>query len=202
MNNPHICSIALFCGSTAGHDVRYRDLAAELGRQCASRGVTLYYGGAKIGLMGAAAETALAGGGRVVGVIPDFFSGDAVVAQNITEQIWVKSMSERKQTLERLADAFVVLPGAFGTMDELFEVLTDAQLGLHRKPIVVLNAFGYYDHLIKQLEMFEKEGFLRTFHSGLRLIATSVEEVFTAVEDFSYSNDPAWLEKYMRLNKR
>ena len=179
MNKPHIRSIALFCGSTAGHDVRYRNLAAELGRQCASRGVTLYYGGAKIGLMGAAAETALAGGGRVVGVIPDFFSDAAVVAQNITEQVWVKSMSERKQTLERLADAFVVLPGAFGTMDELFEVLTDAQLGLHRKPIVVL----------------------KTFHSGLLLIAANVEEVFSAVEGFSYSNDPAWLEKYMRLNK-
>lgn len=191
-------SVAIFCGSSDGKDAKYCQLAAQLGHLCAQNGFTIYYGGAKLGLMRAAAEASLAENGKVVGIIPDFFSGDVVVANNITEQIWVKSMSERKQKMEQLADAFVILPGSYGTMDEFFEIVTDAQLGLHRKPIVILNAFGYYDLLLKQLELFLQEGFLRPFHYGLISVATTPEEVFEKLNNFQYSNDLSWLEKHTK----
>lgn len=197
MNN-HVRSVAVFCGSSDGKDAKYVQLAAAFGRLCARNGLTIYYGGAKLGLMGSLAEAALAENGKVVGIIPDFFSGDVVVANNITEQIWVKSMSERKQKMEQLADAFVVLPGSFGTMDELFEIVTDAQLGLHQKPIVILNTFGYYDLLLKQLEIFSQEGFLRPFHRDLISVAAAPEEVFEKLNNFQYPNDLSWLKKHTK----
>lgn len=197
MNN-YARSVAVFCGSSDGKDARYGQLAAAFGRLCARNGFTIYYGGAKLGLMWSLAAASLAENGKVVGVIPDFFSGDVVVADNITEQIWVKSMSERKQKMEQLADAFVVLPGSFGTMDELFEIVTDAQLGLHQKPIVILNAFGYYDLLLKQLEIFFQEGFLRPFHRDLILVADTPEEVFEKLSNFQYPNDLSWLKKHTK----
>lgn len=198
MEKSIVRSLALFCGSTDGNGTRYRQVAADLGSACAQRGVTLYYGGAKVGLMYAAAAAALADGGKVVGIIPDFFSSQAVVAEDLTEQIVVKSMSERKQKMEQVADAFVVLPGSFGTMDEFFEVLTDAQLGFHSKPIVVLNAFGYYDFLQQQINLFKQEGFLRPFHYDLVRFATTVEEVFTQMAAYAYPNDPEWMRTYMK----
>ncbi len=201
MNNS-VTSVAVFCGSSDGKDAKYCQLAADFGRLCGQNKITVYYGGAKLGMMNAVAEAALSENTAVIGIIPDFFSGDVVVAQNITEQIWVKSMSERKQKMEQLADAFVILPGSFGTMDELFEVVTDAQLGLHRKPIVILNAFGYYDLLIKQLDVFANEGFLRPFHKELISVAASPEDVFRKLSEFSYSNDLAWLEKHTLHSKR
>lgn len=193
----NLSSVALFCGSCSGNGEKYVQLAAAFGAKCAELNLTLYYGGARLGLMQAAAEAALARSGKVIGVMPELFADDVVVANNITEMIKVKSMSERKQTLERLADAFVALPGSFGTMDELFEILTDAQLGLHSKPIVILNAFGYYDHLIKQVDKFMEEGFLRPFHRGLLLVATSVDEVFDKLESYQNPNDQAWLDKHI-----
>ncbi|MBO4646245.1 MAG: TIGR00730 family Rossman fold protein [Bacteroidales bacterium] len=193
-----ISSLALFCGSSDSCSSSYRVLAADLGRGCAERGITLIYGGAKLGLMYSAAEAALSKNGRVVGVIPDFFSDETVVAQNITEQIWVKSMSERKQRMEAMADAFVILPGSLGTMDELFEIVTDAQLGMHRKPIVLLNAFGYYDGLLQQLDIFEREGFLRPFHRNLLSVASSVDEVFEKLSGFQYENSDCWLARYTK----
>ena len=168
----NIKSLVLFCGSQEGRDVRYVQMAADFGAHCAELGLTLYYGGARLGLMKAAAEASMQRGGRVVGIMPEIFTDGVVVADNITEMVRVKSMSERKQMMERVADAFVALPGSFGTMDELFEILTDAQLGLHKKPIVILNAFGYYNFLLNQLSRFEEEGFLRPFHHGLLMEAT------------------------------
>ena len=192
-----IKSLALFCGSQEGNDVRYVQIASEFGAKCADYGLVLYYGGARLGLMKAAAEASMQRGGRVVGIMPEIFTDNVVVADNITEMVRVKSMSERKQTMERLADAFVALPGSFGTMDELFEILTDAQLGLHKKPVVILNAFGYYDGLLNQLMKFEKEGFLRPFHQGLLMSAGSVDEVFEKIAGYQNPNDEAWLAKHL-----
>ena len=194
----HIRSIALFCASAEGSVVRYRQVAAEFGLRCAHESITLYYGGARLGLMHAAAGAALSANGRVVGVVPSIFAHDVVVADNLSELITVSSMSERKQLLERSADGFAVLPGAYGTMDELFEILTDAQLGLHHKPIVILNAFGYYDLLLQQLQRFEQEGFLRPFHQSLLKVAETVDQVFELMDSYEYGNDPQWLDKHMR----
>lgn len=192
-----IHSVALFCGSGEGNNPHYQHSAADFGRKCVEHGLTLYYGGAKLGLMRAAAEAAMQSGGRVVGIIPEIFVKDVVVAEDITEQIWVKSMSERKQTMERLADAFVALPGAFGTMDELFEILTDAQLGLHHCPVVLLNELGFYDGLLHQLARFEAEGYLRPFHRQLLCVATSVDEIFTHLQNYKYPNDAEWMRTHL-----
>lgn len=189
-------SVALFCGSADGRGERYLQLAAAFGEECAKRQMLLYYGGAKLGLMNAAATAAINAGGKVVGIVPEFFSNEAVVAQNITELVYVKSMSERKQLMEKRADAFAVLPGAFGTMDEFFELITDAQLGFHSKPIAVLNQFGYYDFLEKQLQLFKDEGFLRPFHYGLVVFASSVTELFDKIENYHYCNDKQWVAEH------
>ncbi|MBQ7549996.1 MAG: TIGR00730 family Rossman fold protein [Bacteroidales bacterium] len=189
-------SIALFCGSSEGKGERYVRLAEEFGKQCAQRKVLLYYGGAKLGLMNAAATAAMKAGGKVIGIVPDFFSKEAVIAEDITELVYVKSMSERKQMLEKKADAFVVFPGSFGTMDEFFELITDAQLGFHNKPIVIFNPYGYYDSLLKQLVLFKEEGFLRPFHFQLIVCATTVEDVFHQIESYEYSNDAQWVQEH------
>ncbi|MCR4965359.1 MAG: TIGR00730 family Rossman fold protein [Bacteroidales bacterium] len=143
-----ISSIALFCGSASGKNPQYAQLASRFGQMCAEKGLTLYYGGGSIGLMGEAATAAMNNGGTVIGVAPDFFKKGQVLADNITEIIYVKTMSERKQLLEKRADAFVVLPGGYGTMDELFEIITNAQLGMHSKPVALFNPNGFYDLLI------------------------------------------------------
>lgn len=190
-----LTSIALFCGSAWGNSPKYSELAHQFGTQCAYRNLVLYYGGACVGLMDVAAKATLSRNGVVVGVSPTFFSKDIVRPEEITSFIPVETMSERKQLLEEKADAFVALPGAFGTMDELFELITDAQLGLHHKPVAILNAFGFYDHLLAQLQVFLNEGFLRPFHYDLLVVATTVEDLFEKLARYENSNDAAWLKK-------
>jgi uncharacterized protein (TIGR00730 family) len=188
-------SIALFCGSADGFDVRYRELAVAFGRLCAQKQITLYYGGAALGLMKAAADACRAHKGHVIGIAPSFFSNSTVIDNTLENLYLVDSMSERKQTMERLADAFVALPGSYGTMDELFEVITDAQLGLHHKPVAILNAYGYYSPLIEQLAIFKNEGFLKDFHYNLLIVASTLDELFEKLENYENTNDRHWLDK-------
>jgi len=190
-----INSIALFCGSADGFNPKYKELAAEFGKRCAQRQITLYYGGAALGLMKAAADACRAQNGKVVGIAPSFFSNSTVIDTTLEELHLVDSMSERKQMMERFADAFVSLPGSYGTMDEFFEALTDAQLGLHHKPVAILNAFDYYTPLIQQLEIFKNEGFLRDFHFDLLIVATTLDELFDKLENYENSNNRHWLDK-------
>jgi len=188
-------SLALYCGSSTGNNPVYAREAARFGKMCAQKSLTLYFGGGSIGLMGAAAEACLSKGGKVIGVAPDFFTQGEVLATNLTEMILVKTMSERKQLLEEKSDAFVVFPGSYGTMDELFEMVTDAQLGMHTKPIVIYNYMGYYDFLLRQLDKFMEEGFLRPFHHSLLLSASDLEELFYKLDTYENTNDRSWLEK-------
>lgn len=188
-------SLALYCGSSVGNNPAYAQEAARFGEMCARKSLTLYYGGGSIGLMGAAANASLAHGGKVIGVAPDFFTKGEVLATNITEMILVKTMSERKQLLEERADAFVVFPGGYGTMDELFEMVTDAQLGMHFKPIAIYNYLGFYDLLIKQLQKFMEEGFLRPFHHSLLIYADNLDELFCKLDEYQNTNDHTWLDK-------
>ena len=188
-------SLALYCGSSAGNNPLYTREAARFGKMCAQKSLTLYFGGGSIGLMDAAAQACLSKGGKVIGVAPDFFTEGEVLATNLTEMIMVKTMSERKQLLEERSDAFVIFPGSYGTMDELFEMVTDAQLGMHTKPIVIYNYLGYYDFLIKQMDKFMEEGFLRPFHHSLLLHASDLEELFYKLDTYENTNDRSWLEK-------
>ena len=154
-------SVAVYCGSATGTNPAYQRQAEEMGRLLAQRGLTLVYGGGRVGLMGVVADSVLAHGGQVVGVIPDFMMGKEIEHRGLTELHIVSSMHERKLLMAERAEGFVAMPGGYGTLEELFEVLTWGQLGLHPKPIGVLNVQGYYDHLLRALDHMANEGLLR-----------------------------------------
>lgn len=170
----NMTSLCVFCGSGAGRDPAYLQLARELGAMLAQREVTLIYGGGRVGLMGALADAALRGGGRVIGVIPRLLIAKEVGHTGLSELVVVDTMSARKLAMGRLADAFLTLPGGIGTMDELFEAWTWTQLGLQAKPSGLLNHAGYYDALIQFLEHTVNEGFLKTESRAALLVDTDM----------------------------
>ena len=158
---------AVFTGSALGADPRFPEAAEALGRVLARRGHTLVYGGARVGLMGVLADAALAEGGEVVGVLPEFMEGREIAHEGLTNLHTVHSMHGRKALMADLSDGFIMLPGGFGTLDETFEALTLAQLGLHQKPVALLNVAGYYDALLAFVARAEAEGFVRPPHHGM-----------------------------------
>lgn len=164
-------NVCVFCGSSSGHDPLYARLAREIGEGLARGGHTLVYGGGNIGLMGIVADTVLASGGKVIGVIPEFLQRREVGHHGLTELIVVDSMHERKRRMADLADAFIALPGGWGTLDELAEILTWRQLGLTDQPIGILNANHFFDGLLRQMEHMSKEGFLH--HANLQFLIQS-----------------------------
>jgi uncharacterized protein (TIGR00730 family) len=167
-------SICIFCGSSPGNRPEYLQLARDTGRLIAGRGLTLVYGGGRAGLMGALADSALAHGGRVVGVIPQMLLDREVGHSGLTEQHVVTTLSERKLLMGQLSDAFLTLPGGTGTLDELFEAWSWTQLGLQRKPCGLLNFQGYYDSLIQFLDHAVEEGFQRPRYRGILLVDTDL----------------------------
>ena len=169
------CNIAVFCAAAEGARPEYRAAAEALGRTLAERGIGLIYGGAGVGLMGACADAALAAGGRVVGVIPQVLVDLEVVHKGVRELHVVDTMHTRKRLMGELADAFLILPGGFGTFEELFEVLAWQTLKLHAKPVVLLNIAGFYDTLLAFLDVCEHEGMLRGNRRAL-LVAGGIEE--------------------------
>lgn len=152
--------IAVFCGASAGNDPMYMAIAREVGRAIAQRGLGVVYGGGHVGLMGAVADAAMEAGGRVVGVIPGFMTERELAHERVSELVIVRDMHERKLVMHERSQAVIALPGGFGTMDELFELLTWRQLGLHAKPMGLLNVNGFYSPLLAQMERMEMEGFL------------------------------------------
>ncbi len=167
-------SIGLFCGSRDGRRPGYREAAARLGKAIAMRGWALVYGGSRIGLMAAAADAARNAGGRVIGVIPHGLVKREIVHDDLSELRIVETMSERKELMAELSDAFVVLPGGIGTMDELFEVWTWRYLGIHEKLCVLINVDGFYDALLTQVERMREQGFLAAGAADALLVATDV----------------------------
>lgn len=168
-------SVAVFCASAEGAQPAYRNAAEELGRALATRNIGLIYGGAKVGLMGAVADAALAAGGHVVGVIPHVLVDLEVSHEGISELHVVDTMHTRKALMADKADAFLALPGGFGTFEELFEVLAWQTLKLHHKPVVLLNTAGFYDQMLAFLDVCEREGMLRGNRQRL-LVAETVEQ--------------------------
>jgi len=167
-----IRSLCVFCGSAAGQRYDYADAARSLGRVLAQRSIRLVYGGGNIGLMGILADEVLSGGGQVIGVIPRHLVERELAHAGATEMRIVGSMHERKALMADLADAFVALPGGIGTFEELFEIMTWAQLGLHNKPIGILDVCGYYQPLLALLQNAAQEGFLPPENQGLLTVAT------------------------------
>lgn len=170
-------AICVFCGSSSGNRPDYVEVARAAGKSIARRGLTLVYGGGKVGLMGAVADAALAAGGRVVGIIPQMLLDREVGHPGLSELRVVTTMSERKLLMGELSDAFLSLPGGIGTLDELFEAWTWTQLGLHDKPSGLLNHRGYYDQLIRFLDLAVSEGFQRPRHRAALLVDTEVESL-------------------------
>jgi uncharacterized protein (TIGR00730 family) len=159
--------LAVYCGSATPADPRYVALAGTVGRELARRGIGVVYGGGRLGLMGALATSALEAGGEVIGVIPEAMVAAEVANMDCTELHVVATMHERKQAFTDLSDGFLTLPGGVGTMDELWEAVSWAQLGYHSKPVGLLNAFGFYDGLIAFAEHMAGVGFVREAHRGI-----------------------------------
>lgn len=174
-------SVCVFCGSSNGAQPIFLDAAKELGRSIAERGWHLVYGGADVGLMGALANAALAHGGAVTGVIPHSLVSREIAHPGLTQLIEVNSMHERKAEMAKRADAFLVLPGGLGTLDEMCEMLTWALLGIHQKPVVLINIAGYWDSFLAMLDAAVAAGFLRPAHRSVPLVMPDVSAACDAV---------------------
>ena len=177
-------SVAVFTGSNAGNRVEYHEAARALGRILAERGIALVYGGARVGLMGAMADAALAGAGRVIGVMPESLVAKEVAHRGLTELRVVGTMHERKAAMADMADGFVALPGGFGTLDEFFEVVTWAQLGLHAKPCGLLGVAGYYAPLVAFIDHAVAAGFVRREHREMIAIANTAADLLGTMERY------------------
>ncbi len=162
--------VCVFCGSNSGRDPRYASAARELGQLLAARGLGLVYGGGSVGLMGIIADAALDAGGEVVGVIPERLATKELLHTRVPDMRRVRDMHERKALMAELADAFIALPGGYGTLEELFEVITWAQLGFHRKNIGLLNIAGYFDPLVSLIDHAVTEAFIRPDHRELIIV--------------------------------
>ncbi len=175
--------LAIYCGSATPTDPVYIESARAVGRTLAERGIGVVYGGGRLGLMGAVADSALEAGGEVVGIIPQALVDLEVAHKGCTELHVVQTMHQRKQAFTDLSDGFVNLPGGTGTMDELWEAMSWAQLGYHAKPVGLLNVAGYYDHLIAFYGHMGEVGFLRPQHQGLLIIDTAIEGLLAKMAD-------------------
>ncbi|QDA61262.1 LOG family protein [Hymenobacter jejuensis] len=186
-------SVAVYCGSSAGTNEIYRQQADALGQALVARNITLVYGGGRVGLMGAIADSVMQHGGQAIGVIPDFLANKELAHLGLTELFVVKSMHERKLKMSELAEGFIAMPGGYGTMEELFEMLTWGQLGMHQKPIGVLNVNGFYDHLLLALDTMATEGLLRRENRDQLLQSP----VANALLDKMLAYQPVAVEKWL-----
>jgi hypothetical protein len=187
-------SICVFCGSSAGHDPLYAESARRMGETLARRGIRLVYGGGRIGLMGEVARAALASGGEVVGVIPEALMRRELAYDDLTELHVVATMHERKALMAERSDGFIAMPGGFGTFEEFCEVLTWSQLGIHAKPVALLDVKGYYRPLLSLFDHAVTEGFVRPLHRSLVVADEDPERLLDAMARFV----PPKVEKWAR----
>ncbi len=186
-------SLSVFCGSSSGNDDLIFKAAQETGQVLAKQGIQVVYGGAKVGLMGAVADAALAAGGLVVGVIPERLMLKEIAHDKLSELIVVQTMSERKKLMDSRSEGAIILPGGFGTMDELFEMLTWGQLGLHDKPVGVLNVNGFYDSLLQCLDMMADKGILRQNNRSMLLDSENIQELLQKMQRYKAPEKPGWI---------
>jgi uncharacterized protein (TIGR00730 family) len=185
--------VCVFCGSAAGVRLDYAEAAMAMGTALAERGVGLVYGGGHVGLMGVVADAALAGGSEVIGVIPKGLHAREVGHEGISELRVVETMHERKAEMAALADGFVTLPGGLGTLEELFEVWTWAQLGIHRKPLALLDVGGYWQPLIALVEAMAAEGFVAPVHRRMLLVESDPEDLLDRMQTYEPPPTIEWL---------
>lgn len=187
-------TMSVFCGSAMPTNSIYIESIRSFGAKIAQKGIRLVYGGASVGLMGEVANAAINKGGEVIGVFPTFFNENEIAHKKLNQQIYVSSMSERKQVMAEMSDAFIIFPGGYGTLDEMYEMLTYSQLDFHKKPVIIANINGFYEHLIEQMKLMHEEGFIRNTHFSAFAVANSVDEIFEIAEKHIVINDDAWLK--------
>jgi uncharacterized protein (TIGR00730 family) len=187
--------ITVFCGSSSGTEEIYTSQAILLGETLAKRNIELVYGGAKVGLMGAVANGVLDAGGKAIGVLPNFLGSKEIAHPKLTQLILVDTMHERKTKMNDLSDGVIALPGGFGTLDELFEMLTWGQLGLHKKPIAILNVDGYYDALIVFVQTMVDKGLLKEVNQKMLLVSDTIDELLDKMENYVAPTVGKWINK-------
>lgn len=185
--------LCVFAGSSAGRDTAYETAARELGTTLAMRGIGLVYGGARVGLMGIVADAALAARGEVIGVIPERLVAKEIAHQGLTDLRIVSSMHERKALMADLSDGFIALPGGWGTIEELFEVLTWGQLGLHGKPCGLLNVHGYFDRLLAFVDHAVDEAFVRREYRRMITVGESATDLLDRLADYESPVVDKWI---------
>jgi len=190
-----IKSIAVFCASSLGDNAIWAQEARHVGTYLASQNITVVYGGGQVGLMGELANGALENGGKVIGVIPHFLNSKEVGHKGVTELLTVETMHERKMKMSDLCEGIIAMPGGFGTMEELFEMITWAQLGLHQKPVGLLNTNGFYNHLILFIQQMVDVGLLKRENQEMLLVAQTIEELVSKMEEYEAVSVPKWLNK-------
>ncbi|WP_121665583.1 LOG family protein [Mesonia aquimarina] len=189
----YIKSIAVFCASSEGNDEFIYQQSYKLGKSLAKKNIDLVYGGSKLGLMGQVAKGALENDGIVFGVIPDFLKRKEIVHNGLTELITTKDMHERKLKMHEISDGFIMLPGGFGTFEEFFEILTWAQLGLHQKPIGLLNCEGYYNDLLSMMNTMMTKGLLNPENMELLVVSDEIEDLIKKMHEFEPLEKPKWM---------
>ncbi|HKF02331.1 MAG TPA: TIGR00730 family Rossman fold protein [Candidatus Sulfotelmatobacter sp.] len=190
--------ICVFCGSSAGSRPEYRACAEQLGAELVRRNIALVYGGGNVGLMGAIADSVLQAGGKAIGVIPEHLMAHEVGHKHLTKLHIVPSMHERKALMADISDAFIALPGGFGTLEEFFEVLTWSQLGLHRKPCGIVNVLDYFTPLLEMLDHAVEERFLKAQNRALVLARQTPTELLQAFEEWRPVHVEKWLDRETR----
>ncbi|WP_367754108.1 TIGR00730 family Rossman fold protein [Flavobacterium sp. WC2430] len=187
--------ITVFCGSSFGTEDIYKSQATLLGQTLAKQNMELVYGGANVGLMGAVADGVLKEGGKVIGVLPHFLKSKEIAHEHLTELILVDSMHERKTKMNELCDGVIALPGGFGTLEEFFEMLTWAQLGLHKKPIAILNIDGFYDSLNIMIQTMVDNGFLKEVNQQMLIVSDNIEELLNKMQNYVAPTVGKWINK-------
>lgn len=187
--------ITVFCGSSFGTDEVFGKQAYLLGKTMAEKNIGLVYGGANVGLMGAVADGVIENGGEAIGVLPHFLQNKEIAHQNLSELILVETMHERKTKMNDLCDGVIALPGGFGTLEEFFEMLTWGQLGLHKKPIGILNVNRFYDSLIEFVKTMVAKGFLKEINEKMILISDDIEILLKMMEDYNAPVVSKWIDK-------
>jgi uncharacterized protein (TIGR00730 family) len=188
-------SITVFCGSSFGSDNLYKEQATLLGKTLAKQNIKLIYGGANVGLMGAVADGVLSESGKAIGVLPHFLQSKEIAHKDLTELILVESMHERKTKMNDLCDGVIVLPGGYGTLEEFFEMITWAQLGLHKKPIAVLNIEGFYDDLIKLVQTMVDKGFLKQINKEMLLVSNTIDTLLEKMRNYQAPTVGKWISE-------
>ncbi|WP_080778228.1 LOG family protein [Chryseobacterium phocaeense] len=188
-------SITVFCGSSFGSDDIYKEQAILLGQTLAKQNIRLIYGGADVGLMGAVADGALQENGKVIGVLPHFLQSKEIAHKNLTELVIVETMHERKTKMNDLCEGVIVLPGGYGTLEEFFEMITWAQLGLHKKPIGILNIDGFYDDLIQLVQTMVDKGFLKQVNRDMLLVSENIDELLEMMRNYVAPTVGKWISK-------